>query len=176
MDEPINGEVTAPLPQPAPGIDPNAAYPPPTDPNAAYPPPTAASDVPPTPSAPPVVPPHPPQARGSLPVPLWVVVSAAVIGALVILAITFGLGVAVGAHSTRYDRVPAGMGMVPPGLDGGEQGWQDGGSVPGPRGGDPRGGGMRRWNDDARDDYQGYGGRGRGFHRALPSPDATTQP
>lgn len=109
-------------------------------------------------------------AAGSVPhashaVPRWVVVTAAVLGAVFVLAVTFGMGVAVGSHASRFNRGPEGLMMQAPGGWRGEQGWQNDRSMPRARGERGRG------SADP-----GYGGRMRGFPGGQPSCGATTTP
>lgn len=87
--------------------------------------------------------------------PRWLVPAAAVALSLVLLAMTFGTGVLVGAKiggraAGRDGRVP----MM---------------QAPGPAPGD-----AYRWGPDSR--APGNGGHGRGFRGAPPSSDATTAP
>ena len=175
MDEIINEGATAPLPEPesAPampgpsGAPAEPAYAAPAAPDSGYAHPAGY-----TPSAGypqfPAYAPAPPAPRAAQVPPRWVVVTASVFAALFILALTFGMGVKVGAHAGRFD--PRFGGQM---MQRGPMGWQNDQNGPSGRNGNgynPRGQGRGYGN------MPGYGGPGRGFPRALPSPDATTQP
>lgn len=114
-----------------------------------------------------------PVPRARLFAPAWVVVTAAIVAGLMLLAVTFGIGVAVGTHVGRFSRGAVGAMMQPPG------GWNGGNGLNSDERSSDRQGpnGWRNEQQGDRDNpYGGRGGRGRAFPRALPSPDATTQP
>ena len=173
MNENMNEGTTAPLPEPIqPSVpeaasaqnDSGAAYVPPANSGAyAYAPP-ATPEYPPTAPAYTPAPGYPayaqtpPAPKASRRPATWIIVTASVAAGVLLLAITFGIGVAVGSHASRFERGAAGMMMQPPGNWNGERGLRDDSN--GSQGG-------QGYN------YHGYGGRG--GQRSLPSPDATPQ-
>ena len=174
MDEIINEGATAPLPDPEPA--PQPATPEPASVEAAAPATEyagyGASEPAPLYAAAPAAP-SAPAVQKTYQVPArWLVIGLSVLAGLLILAATFGIGVKVGAHAGRFDRSFGGTmmqrGQLPDGQYPNGQnphGWQDESD-----GYYPRGEGRGHPN------IPGYGAPGRGLPRALPSPNATTQP
>ena len=172
MDENIQEGATVPLPEPQRGSEP--VVPEPTAPAWA----PAAEAAPPAPEAYAAAPVYEPTPAPVSPAEhkrysissRTLAIIGGVLGGLLLLAITFGVGVQVGAHAGRFDRgvggmMPYGQGM-PNGTPNGERGWQN----------DQRGDGPGGWQNDQRGSVPNYGGRGNGFHQAVPSPDTTSRP
>ncbi len=145
------GAAYASQPSAAPGYATVPAYPPATQPYAAGAPEYAqVSTTPPDATAP----------RASRRPSTWVIVTASIVAGVLLLAITFGIGVAVGSHASRFTRGPGGTMMQAPRGLGGERGWRDNGDAQGQ-------------NGQPGYDYHGYGGRG--APQNIPNPETTPQ-
>lgn len=120
------------------------------------------------PESPDVAPPTPatPAERRSVSIPTrWLVTAGIVVGSIALLALAFGVGVKVGAHTRFYGgpafRSGADVAQFPRGTNV-PYGWRERGTS------EPDGWGYRN--------APGYGGRGRGAPGVSPSPDASTTP